>query len=256
MQQLSLNNFCKHLQEQVDNHSIYVWAAQGEGHNVISDDWIRKMETSENNANRAISFWHQQVDDGYGLVLKAFDCSGLGMYWLMKHMSTVDLPAREMYRLLCKPINKTDLKRGDWVFKKNSQGVISHIGYIVDSDLNVIEAKGRDDGIVKRPFKATTWTVFGRPQMFTRDIENEEDTWVVTRLLKRGCKGDDVKEMQKRLIERGFSCGSSGTDGSFGPATEKAVKAFQKDQWPVTPSEWDGLAGKKTLSRLGALCKW
>lgn len=259
MVQLKLNDFIVFLETQVKNHSIYVWAAQGQGYNVISDAWIRKMETSEVNANRAIKFWHKQCDLGYAKVLRAFDCSGLGMTWLEAHMATPDLTAYGMYTTLCEPITKSKLKKGDWVFKKTSTNPlkISHIGYVVDDALNVIEAKGRDDGVVKRPLSATSWNCYGRPKMFKDDIEGGGgDTWVVTRVLKKGCKGDDVKEMQKRLIERGYSCGKSGTDGSFGGDTQKAVIAFQKATWPNNPSEWDGIAGRKTLTKLGATCQW
>lgn len=49
-----------------------------------------------------------------------------------------------------------------------------------------------------------------------------------SRNLKRGNKGEDVRELQRRLIEMGISCGSSGADGDFGSNTEKAVKEFQK----------------------------
>ena len=255
MIQLRLNDFIFYLEEQVTNHSIYVWAAQGEGYNVISDSWIRKMETSVTNAERAIKFWHKQCDLGYAKVLKAFDCSGLGMSWLEKNMATPDLTAYGMYTTLCEPITRSQLKRGDWVFKKDKTGHISHVGYIVDKDLNVIECKGRDDGVVKRALKATTWTVYGRPLMFKEDIE-KDDTWVVTRVLKKGCKGEDVKELQRRLITKGFSCGKSGVDGSFGAATQNAVIAFQKSVWPNNPKEWDGIAGRKTLTALGAVCRW
>lgn len=251
-----LNEFIDYLELQVVNHSIYVWAGQGEGYNVISDKWIEKMETSAANATRAKNFWHKQCDLGFAKVLRAFDCSGLGMTWIEKHFPYPDMTAYGMYTTLCEPITKSQLKRGDWVFKKNSDGKISHIGYIVDTSLNVIESQGRDYGVVKRPLTATTWTVYGRPKIFKKEIEETGNTWVVTRVLKKGCKGDDVKEMQKRLIERGHSCGSCGADGSFGGATQKAVIAFQKAYWPNTPSEWDGIAGRKTLTALGATCKW
>ena len=49
----------------------------------------------------------------------------------------------------------------------------------------------------------------------------------VRNYLQKGDSGDAVKEMQKMLIGCGFSCGSSGVDGSFGGATEKALLAFQ-----------------------------
>ena len=44
--------------------------------------------------------------------------------------------------------------------------------------------------------------------------------------LKSGDKNEAVRVMQNVLIFLGFSCGSSGADGSFGPATVKAVKAY------------------------------
>lgn len=46
-----------------------------------------------------------------------------------------------------------------------------------------------------------------------------------TRKLKKGCKGEDVVELQIRLS--GFSGGVP--DGDFGPGTERSVKQFQKD---------------------------
>lgn len=59
-------------------------------------------------------------------------------------------------------------------------------------------------------------------------------------------KNDHVKFIQKRLIEKGFSCGKHGTDGSYGKDTEKAVKAFQK----ANNLEVDGFVGAKTTKLL------
>ena len=50
------------------------------------------------------------------------------------------------------------------------------------------------------------------------------------RTLKRGCEGDDVKELQSDLMKLGYSLPRYGTDGDFGGETEKAVKAFQLAQ--------------------------
>ena len=47
------------------------------------------------------------------------------------------------------------------------------------------------------------------------------------RLLKRGMSGEDVRDLQMYLMKLGYSVGSSGADGEYGPATESAVKAFQ-----------------------------
>lgn len=251
----NLDQFIKYLETQVKNHSIYVFGAQGEGYGTISESWIRKMETTPRNADRAIAYWHKQVAAGYGKVLRAFDCSGLGMCELCALFGYPDMTADDMFNKLCTKITKAQLKRGDWVFKRNSVGKVTHIGYIVDEKLNVIESKGRDDGVVKRSLDKGNWNLYGRPTCFNEEITN---VWVATRLLKKTkptMKGEDVAEMQRRLIDRGFSCGKCRDDGSFGGDTEKAVLAFQKSYFS-DPKEWDGIAGKKTLTALGAKCVW
>ena len=58
--------------------------------------------------------------------------------------------------------------------------------------------------------------------------------------LKSGDKNEAVKVMQTVLIYLGFSCGTSGADGSFGPATVKAVKAYQR----VVGITQDGICGR------------
>ena len=166
----NLNDFIEFLDTQVKNHSIYVWAAQGQGANIISESWIRKMETSEKNAQRAINFWKKQVAAGYGSILRAFDCSGLGMTKLQAMFGYPDMTADEMYKKLCKKINKSDLKRGDWVFKVNNDGKATHVGYVTTKDLQVTEDKGRDDGVVTRPLSEGAWNAYGRPKCFEDEI--------------------------------------------------------------------------------------
>jgi len=46
---------------------------------------------------------------------------------------------------------------------------------------------------------------------------------------------DDVKALQTRLEELGYSVGSTGIDGKYGPRTERAVAAFKRDN-NVTPA--------------------
>jgi peptidoglycan L-alanyl-D-glutamate endopeptidase CwlK len=63
--------------------------------------------------------------------------------------------------------------------------------------------------------------------------------------LRPGFSGDEVKLLQSRLAELGFSPGS--IDGDFGPATEAAVRGFQSSQMLLA----DGIAGPRTLAALG-----
>lgn len=57
-------------------------------------------------------------------------------------------------------------------------------------------------------------------------------------------QGDDVKELQTLLDKHGFPCGE--IDGIFGPATDKAVRAFQT----VNGLAADGIVGKLTWAAL------
>lgn len=64
--------------------------------------------------------------------------------------------------------------------------------------------------------------------------------------LRRGDKGEYVKQAQQALISQGYSCGATGVDGDFGRNTEAAVKAFQKAHGLTV----DGVIGKNTWNAL------
>lgn len=64
---------------------------------------------------------------------------------------------------------------------------------------------------------------------------------------KQGAKGDEVKEIQRRLIELKYLSGSA--DGTFGASTKTAVAAFQKAAGLTA----DGVVGTGTLNKLFAL---
>ena len=65
-------------------------------------------------------------------------------------------------------------------------------------------------------------------------------------VLKKGCKGEAVKAMQILLAGNGCKCGSSGADGSFGPATESALKKYQQKK----KLEVDAICGPATWAKL------
>lgn len=70
-------------------------------------------------------------------------------------------------------------------------------------------------------------------------------------VLKRGAKGDEVKKLQEDLITLGYSelMEPYGVDGSFGKATETAVRTFQKDNGLVV----DGSVGRATQAKIDRL---
>lgn len=51
-----LNEFMNYLQQEVDNHSIYVIGGQGQRGKAVTEAWINSREQDKNNAKRAISF--------------------------------------------------------------------------------------------------------------------------------------------------------------------------------------------------------
>lgn len=60
-------------------------------------------------------------------------------------------------------------------------------------------------------------------------------------VLKQGARGDEVKEVQRRLKEWGYYSGA--VDGVYGAGTVAAVKAFQKKNGLTA----DGVCGLKTF---------
>ena len=85
------------------------------------------------------------------------------------------------------------------------------------------------------------------------------DKFNLTRILKPGCKCDDVKELQRKLKSLGYDLGKygnnkDGIDGVFGDKNSKtsiAVRNFQKKNKLKVYIE----VGKKTAHKLGWLYK-
>ncbi|MGH3729902.1 MAG: D-Ala-D-Ala carboxypeptidase family metallohydrolase [Micromonosporaceae bacterium] len=72
-------------------------------------------------------------------------------------------------------------------------------------------------------------------------------TW--SRTLKRGMSGGDVTQLQIRVAGWVSYGENLALDGSFGPATENAVKRFQSGYGLAA----DGIAGPNTLNKIYAL---
>ncbi len=65
-----------------------------------------------------------------------------------------------------------------------------------------------------------------------------------TTILRKGNTGQEVKSLQKKLLQIGYYLGSYGADGDYGDATVTAVRKFQKDNSLTV----DGEAGPNTLA--------
>lgn len=265
-----LQEFIKYLNDKVGTTvspiSLYVWGGQGQyitadgkvfnnmgGYLGEVEAWVKKVETSTNNANRVIKLY-KKIRSNYKGYIRCFDCSGLGTFFLynLHQLISSDKNANGL-KGMCQKLTKDKLRKGDWVFRVYSSGRAYHVGYIVNDNLEVIEARGRDYGVVKRPFDSKYWNYYGRPGIFKDEIEREpEPSIIFTRVIKRTSPtmtGDDVKALQTMLNEANGA--NLATDGRFGPATEKAVKSYQKLKGLVV----DGKAGKNTITALGGIWK-
>ena len=142
---------------------------------------------------------------------------------------------------------------GTLVFKKGHVGV-----YLGNGEVE--EARGRAYGVVRTKLTERGWTGWGyHPDITYEEPKKEEPkqeakpAGTITLnlpVLKRGMKNDSVEAMQMLLLGHGYKMTHGdtvyGADGSFGGATERALKKFQADRG----LEPDGSCGPLTWAEL------
>lgn len=147
---------------------VYVWGGHGQYN--LTDAQIRSMDTSHANAQRSIDFIKKLKTKGV-TTYRCFDCSGL----ISRYLYDLGLvPSKRNCNHLAgmcgeihTPANvsalEAALRPGDLVFRKNSKKYY-HVGVYIGGG-QVVEAKGRDDGVVQRRLDASGggyWNRWGR----------------------------------------------------------------------------------------------
>ena len=124
------------------------------------------------------------------------------------------------------------------VFKHvSSTGKMDHVGLHIGGG-QIIHCSGE----VKRGKTSEKgWTHYAIPKGMEGEIPMTDKP-----TLRRGSKGEYVTKLQTMLIQRGYDLGKWGADGSFGAATEAAVKLFQTDSGLAS----DGIVGPSTWTAL------
>lgn len=161
-----LTEFILYLTEQLKQP--YVWGGQHTRLTPLNyKAVIARKETTAENARRAEAYCEKMFAEGYS-ELFAYDCSGLGVYWLtdLKRLWKSDVNANTMMGR-CE-LKMEPPKRGWWAFRLTGNRA-THIGYMVDDEY-LIEAKGRDYGVVKTKFRAKDWGCWGIPNVFKDEI--------------------------------------------------------------------------------------
>ena len=197
---------------------------------------------------------------------RVWDCNGLaeGIYQI--HTGTcIDSKARYNYAQWCDPkgaglIPAKYRRPGAAVFWGESASDIHHVAFLYrpvdedrpEGDWYLIEARGVMYGVVRTKLNSRKPNYWG---LMTRYFDYGADEGfqpaeqhLGDRILKNGCEGEDVRELQIDLIRLGYDCGKWGADGDFGDATEIAVRAFQRDHDLAV----DGEFGSKSLAALNA----
>ncbi len=88
------------------------------------------------------------------------------------------------------------------------------------------------------------WTHWAVPACVDGEVKPEPEPEEPT--LRKGAKGERVRELQKRLMELGYQLPNYGADGDYGAETIKAVKEFQQNHGLTA----DGVTGPKTWAAL------
>ena len=176
----------------------------------------------------ALSDWVVAFDSGE--VTEAGFSSRSGYYCRIKHDETL----ATLYCHFKKDTLK--VKKGDRVERGDVLGYMGSTGRSTGAHLHL--------GI----------SLFGEwvdpEQYFDKDL-SEVNKLTLTherKILRRGAVGDEVRLLQTLLIFHGAEIS---TDSSFGPATEKALVAFQKSR----EIESDGIAGPATWQELMKITK-
>jgi hypothetical protein len=226
------------------NGSGYLLGAQGQMAADVTDAYISKREHgNKKNIKRVKAFIKKMFALGFAAVMRLYDCSGYVLQCLAEiGIVLSDRTANGIYTDYCKAISKWDLCAGDCVFRRSS-GKIVHIG-IYCGDGTVLHCKGRDVGVVREKISKYSWNRYGSIKKLESGIVT-----AFQRVLKKGCKGEDVRRLQDKLIALGYDLGKWGADADFGSVTQKAVKACQRKVGLAAI----GRCGPKTTAALGLI---
>ena len=205
------------------------------------ENWKKNAEAKKDNYYNAALYGDKWI--GHMVA----DCSGL-FVWAYRQIngSSIYHGSNTIYNKYCTKKGKltTELKKtlkpGTAVFTGDEKSH-GHIGLYVGNG-KVIEASGTQAGVCTSNITAGKWTYYGELNavVFDGGESPQEHT------IRKGDKGAEVKDLQKKLLSLGYKLPKYGADGDFGSETEAAVKQFQKD-WGLTQ---DGVVGPETMKLL------
>lgn len=250
--------FVAELEAACERKDGYIMGSKGQDPKKWAENswWFTQYTGSQR--SKAL-YWRKNAE-------RVWDCNGMaeGIYedWSGVNINT---KARYNYASWC-PTKGTGMipvkyrVPGAAVFWGTTASKITHVAYLykpVDAnkpsgDWYIIEARGVSYGVVKTRLnsrKPNFWGLmekyfdYGNTSSDKVESNVKVDTNVLgSRLLKKGCKGEDVKLLQQYLMKLGYELPKYKDDGDFGGETKDAVEKFQGDY----KLEVDGEYGPKS----------
>ena len=214
------------------NKAIYLWGANSE---IITKTLTDKLYKTFKSATYTKKYYDNKLKEGIGKI--GADCSGA-----FKPISGFDTTAQGYYDK-CKTkgkIGQLQLAKVCLVFKRNLVGRMTHIGLYCGNGYT-IEMKSSKDNVHNEKLKKSRWTHYGIPYWIEEPLVNPYPK--PTRTIFKGCKGEDVKNVQWELARHGYNLE---IDGSCGNGTDNFIRDFQKKNGLVV----DGRCGGKARREL------
>lgn len=262
---VSAADFAAFIKERAAKKDGYIMGATGQDPSGWKDSswWIAQYDPSNPNAGSAASaatlkkakYWRDNAE-------RVWDCNGLaeGYY---KDQTGVDInsKARYNYASWCSIKGTGSIPAayrvpGAAVFSGGTAATISHVGFLLEpvdpgkpeGDWYVGEARSVQYGVVITKLNGRGWKWWGLMDKYfdygeIKPIE-EDPVELGDRTLRKGDKGEDVRELQRQLNALGHDCGAA--DGIYGAKTVAGVKSFQQKHGLTA----DGIAGKQTYAAL------
>lgn len=232
---IDANKLIGHFQFMYDEGWGYIWGKSGQ-------IWTQKQQDAATR-EKTVKYGSRWIGK------HVTDCSGAFVYAFKQEGESIYHGSNTIWKKYCSSQGKLvhgaredgrPIKPGTAVFLLKD-GCRHHIGLYVGGDM-CIEAKGTINGVVVS--RLDHWDEWGELKDVGYEGVEPVDIKPAKRMLRRGCKGDDVKELQQLLEESGYTPG--GIDGIFGKNTEAAVKSFQGSRGLVD----DGIVGPQTWEAL------
>lgn len=207
----------KAAQTEVENHSIYVWGSSGQLCCDVSEAWIRNKEKGRQ-PEAAVEEWKTVMNSPYRDVARCFDCSGFVSFCLNKvgaFKGRTDCDG-----LFARSTEIYTPEDGCLLFRVNpaKPSDETHVGFYFGG--YQYEARGRKDGVVCLPYKASYW---------------QKLAWF--KALKKD-EPDPPEPTSKKVIVKGKSVWVRDADSTKGKKLFVAHKGDTFKLLEVAPSGW------------------